>query len=196
MPPKPAIDYSPGSTYHERRKHLAEHAVHAMRLLFTIYEMPTSILDLGCGQGIQIGYCRHRGIQAIGVDLAVPAEESGPNLLHADLRVPMDLGISFEWVCCWEVAEHLPNESADILCDTLARHVLKPAGRLFFTAAAPGQRGPGHINCQPQEYWRDLLGDRGLEYQVRETEILAKLWLEDMKRAWWYGRNVQVFAWT
>src|SRR4030095_10897023 len=107
--------------------------------LFTVYEKPTSLIDLGCGQGVNISYCRHRQIDAIGIDLAVPIEDPGWNLLHGDLRVPLDLGISFEWVLCWEVAEHLPPESADILCDTLARHLSKPSGRLFFTAGGEGQ---------------------------------------------------------
>lgn len=196
MPPKAAVDYSAGSIYHERRKHRAENALHCVRLMLTMYEQPASLLDVGCGQGVQIGYCRHRQIQAIGVDISVPKDEPGWNLVHCDLRAPLDMGIAFDWVLCWEVAEHLPPEAAETLCDTLARHVLKPSGRLFFTAAHPHQRGEGHINCQPQQYWRDLFSARGLDYQARETEVLSKVWLDEMKHAPWYGRNLQVFAWT
>lgn len=196
MPPKVDVDYSPGAAYHAQRAHLREHALHCLKLAFAIYEQPASLLDLGCGHGAHIGYCRQQKIDAIGVDLAVPADEAGRHLLHHDLRQPLDLGISVEWVTCWEVAEHLPKESAEMLCDTIARHVLRPSGRVFFTAATPGQPGPGHINCRPKSYWRGLFEARGLHYQESETTVLSRRWLADVPKATWYGKNLQVFAWA
>jgi len=196
MQPKTAIDYSPGAVYHEQRKHLAQQTLQALKLVFSLYGEPTSLLDVGCGHGVQIGYCRSRKIDAIGVDLSVPEDESGRHLLHHDLRVPLDLGVVFECVLCWEVAEHLPASAAETLCDTLARHVNRPSGRLLFTAATPGQAGPGHIHTQPHAYWRGLLEQRGLHCQDSETAVLSKLWTAELPRAKWYGKNCQVFAWT
>lgn len=196
MPPKTDVDYSPGAEYHDRRAHLSEHALRCLKLAFSIWEPPTSLLDLGCGQGVHIGYCRHQHIEALGVDIAVPEDDSGRNLLHHDLRMPLDLGIACQWVLCWEVAEHLPAESADVLCDSIARHVLRPSGRLLFTAATPGQRGIGHINCQPPEYWRAKFEARGLNYQQGETTVLARVWREHMPKAPWYWRNLQIYAWA
>lgn len=196
MPPKVDVDYSLGSAYHAQRTHLSGYALQCLKLAFSLNEAPKSLLDLGCGQGAHIGYCRQRQIEAIGVDLAVPADESGRHLLHHDLATPLDLGIAFDWVLCWEVAEHVPAASSETLCDTIAWHVLRPSGRLFFTAATPGQRGPGHINCRAKLEWRTLLEARGLHYQDGETSVLSHLWREQMPKAPWYWRNLQIFAWA
>jgi hypothetical protein len=66
----------------------------------------------------------------------------------------------------------------------------------LFTAAQPGQRGQGHINCQPKNYWLWHFQTRGLTLQHFETKQLSALWLEQAPRAPWYGRNLQVFAWA
>jgi hypothetical protein len=194
MQPKP--DYAAGAAYHEQRRHLHAHAVRCLELAMVTFAAPRSVLDVGCGEGALVGWCRTRGIEAIGLDLAVPVDEPGWGLLHHDLRMPLDLGIAFEWVLCWEVGEHLPADAAGTLCDTLARHVARPFGRLLFTAAVPGQRGPGHINTQPLWFWRALLEERGLHWQAEETSLLAPLWLSEAPKAPWYGNNLQCFAWA
>ena len=190
-------DYSAGSTYHATRRHLASSTQKCVEGALEILGLPASVLDLGCGEGAHLRWLHHEfASRTVGVDLAIPKDADGVLWHHGDLRVPVDLGVTFEWVLCWEVAEHLPRESSDILCDSLACHLAKPHGRLLFTAAPPGQRGPGHINCQPQAFWRLLLYDRGLVYQPLETHELAAHWAQHVKQAPWYGRNVQVFAWA
>src|SRR5262245_4608981 len=185
--------YGPNSAYHKKRRHLRESTAEAFRLATAIYGAPFSLLDLGCGDGVIIDDCEEHAIPAIGVDLCVSEDHAPPGFLRHDLSEPLDLGISFEWVICWEVAEHLDPDRDHVLLDTIAKHSLKPHGRVFFTAAAPGQAGEGHINCQPQGYWRALLEMRGLQWQAHESAALAEIWTKEVPKAPWYGRNIQVF---
>jgi hypothetical protein len=92
---------------------------------------------------------------------------------------------------CIEVAEHLPCEAANQLCQNVASHT---AGWLVWTAAAPDQGGDGHINCQPQEYWREKLELAGLQYQQNLTDRLRETWKWVTGPMFWLPQNVQVFA--
>lgn len=154
-------------------------------------KLPASLLDVGCGSGHLVDLARRKNIDAIGVDLSIPVGSHGA-LRHADLREPLKLGQSFPFVTCWEVAEHLPAEAADTLCDSLVNH-LQPGGLLLFTAATPKQGGDGHINEQPHSYWREKLEARGLVFHDERTAMLRKQWATVAPRTPWYGKNLQVF---
>jgi len=158
-----------------------------LEIALATLDRPASLLDVGCGDGHLVTRATQAGVDSLGVDLSA----EGP--AHADLREPLDLQRTFDWVFCWEVAEHLPAESADTLCDSLVRH-LAPGGSLLFTAAHPGQRGDGHINEQPQAYWRERLEARGLRYDALTTHRLAAAWLREAPKTPWYGTNLQVFT--
>lgn len=185
---KPPL-YTPA--WQETRRWSDDGAARCLDLAWQAVGMPGSLLDVGCGRGQLITRARARGVDAIGVDLSYP--ETTGALRHADLRIPVDLERTFDLVLCWEVAEHLPAESADTLCDTLVRH-LTPGGVLLFTAATPGQGGDAHINEQPAEYWRQRLASRGLAPDSTLTRDLAKQWTAAAPRTPWYGKNLQVFV--
>jgi 2-polyprenyl-3-methyl-5-hydroxy-6-metoxy-1,4-benzoquinol methylase len=184
--------YAPGSAYHHKRRWTQPHTVRCLETAFDIFGQPESLLDVGCAEGALVQWAQRVGITAVGLDLAVPEH---PSLLTADLRKPVTLGRTFQWVLCWEVAEHLPESAADTLCDTLVRH-LAPGGRLIFTAARPGQRGPGHINCQKPAYWIAKLAERGALWAEGPTIDLSNAWLRCAPRVPWYGNNVHVFWWV
>lgn len=150
---------------------------------------PASLLDVGCGDGSLVRRAREFGIDAIGVDLAVPDD---PAFRQADLRQPLNLGRTFDWVLCWEVAEHLPADASGTLAVSLLQH-LAPGGTLLFTAAHPGQGGDGHLNEQPAAYWRDHLAACGLHFEPVETHALAAAWTAEARTTPWYGANLQVF---
>jgi SAM-dependent methyltransferase len=183
----PAL-YTPA--WQETRHWSDDGAACCLDLAWQALGMPGSMLDVGCGRGYLVTTAHARGVDAAGVDLSY-AEIDG-SLRHADLRMPVDLARTFDLVLCWEVAEHLPADSADTLCDTLVRHVA-PGGVLLFTAAHPGQGGDAHINEQPAAYWRHRLAGRGLEPDVRLTESLSQAWTQQAPRTPWYGKNLQVF---
>jgi hypothetical protein len=130
------------------------------------------------------------GIQAMGVDLTAVA----PDTRH-DLTQPLRLDFAdFDLILCLEVAEHLPEDAAWTLCETISYH--KHANsRLVFSAALPGQSGEGHVNCQPPIYWREMLYDAG-KWSYRE-DLTVKLALILSQTAGplanWLPANVQVF---
>lgn len=181
--------YAPGSAYHQQRRWTHEHSLRCLYAAFDLLGKPTSLLDVGCAEGVHVAWSLVRGVEAMGIDLAAVDH---PALVRADLTQPVDLKRRFEWVLCWEVAEHLPASAAETLCDTLVRH-MQPHGRLLFTAAGPGQRGPGHINCAPLEFWQRLFLDRGLSFAADLTADLRHRWRECSPKTPWYGRNAQVY---
>ena len=182
--PKPPL-YTPA--WQQTRTWTSTGSTRCLEIALATLERPASLLDVGCGDGHLVTRAKQAGVDSLGVDL------SAEGAAHADLRDPLDLQRTFDWVFCWEVAEHLPAESADTLCDSLVRH-LAPGGTLLFTAAHPGQRGDGHLNEQPQSYWRDKIAARGLTYDAVQTHTLAKAWLREAPKTPWYGTNLQVFT--
>jgi hypothetical protein len=186
---RPDSLYAPGSAYHHKRRWTQPHTVRCLETAFDIFGQPESLLDVGCAEGTLVQWAQRVGITAVGLDLAVPEH---PSLLTADLREPVTLGRTFQWVLCWEVAEHLPASAAETLVDTLVRH-MSHEGRLLFTAAGPGQRGPGHIHLSPPSFWKGLFLERGLTFAGDITADLRRRWLQCSPRTPWYGRNAQVY---
>lgn len=95
---------------------------------------------------------------------------------------------NFDVVCCTEVAEHIPEQFAGKLVDTLTR-----LGRnIVFTAATPGQGGTDHVNEQPHSYWIEKFA----EHQYEFCEEITKHWSMEWRKsnvAQWYWMNLLVF---
>lgn len=164
-----------------------------MYALFALYGLPRRLIDVGCGDAHVVKTAWNNGVESYGVDLHVPQTSS---LTHReDLRtwIP-EPGHQhrYNWVLCWETAEHLPPKSADHLCDTLVQ-LMRTDGLLFFTAATPGQGGSDHLNEQPHQYWIEKLTARGLIYDDEDSEELQLYWSTCAGDAWWYGQNAMVF---
>ena len=154
-----------------------------------------SSLDLGAGDGWYSYILSTTGTDAYAVELHkwnlpyLPTKNV--NCITYDLRKPLDLGRKFDLVLCIEVAEHLPESVADILCDTVARHCGK---LLVFTAALPGQGGKFHINEQPRQYWKERLAKRGLIYSPKGTTHVSEGWKTILRgRMRWLYTNVMLY---
>lgn len=182
--------YAADSAYHQRRRWTHPHSLRCLSTAIDLLGTPASLLDVGCAEGVHVRWANQMGIDAMGIDLAAPPDD--PAFVRADLRAPVDLQRQFEWVICWEVAEHLPASAAETLCDTLVRH-MHPMGRLIFTAARPGQRGPGHVHCAVMAFWQVLLFDRGLTYADTFSVDLRRRWLQCSPKTPWYGKNAAIF---
>jgi SAM-dependent methyltransferase len=123
---------------------------------------PSSVLDVGCGQGAWLAVWQQRGVDDVfGVDGSYVDRGRllfAPERFYAhDLGLPFDLGRRFGLVECLEVAEHLPEASAATLVDSLVRH----GEVIVFSAAPPGQGGHDHVNERSYDYWRALFRQRG-----------------------------------
>jgi hypothetical protein len=161
--------------------------------------IPGTLTDMGCGAGYAVEMAASLDVLAHGYDIACE------NTLYT---TPRDLTVAFEplrseLVLSWEVGEHLPPEAAETYVDNVVRAMadggsLNPTFRdpgswLVFTAAPPGQEGEGHVNCQPQEFWRELIEARGPIYDLEITERIRETWRWATGPCFWYPQNVQVF---
>lgn len=121
-----------------------------------------SLLDVGAGHGAWAAEWLSAGVHdVLAVDgdyvrrdqLAIPETR----FLAHDLSQPLDLNRRYDLVQSLEVAEHLPQDKADLFLDNLVRH----GDVVLFSAAVPNQGGEHHVNEQPPEYWRKRFGVRG-----------------------------------
>ena len=167
----------------------------------TDYVTPSSVLDVGCGQGsllsgfhsinsritlvgldsssTGIGKAKTRGIRVESLDLVSTSE--------SELRQQISRLGHFDLVMCLEVAEHLPvwtgNMLVSVLCDF---------DRILFSAARPYQGGTGHINEQPFRYWLRKFQRHGFELLPTDQEF--RKGLSRLEIASWYKENCHLLA--
>jgi hypothetical protein len=171
--------------------------------------VPERYLDLGSGTGAMVNMARKIGVEAYGVDVIngpehwfVTHDLTEPLVMSKDhsgqyhsLNAAPDprLDDHFDLITCLEVAEHLPMDSHDTLCDTIRRHVGYGA-RVLFSAAPPGQRGEHHVGCRPAHEWRSMLYERGISYREDYTRQLCHLigWVSG-PASHWFAANLMVF---
>jgi SAM-dependent methyltransferase len=180
-----AVDYDHEGT---RGLHTVSGAKAAFAQIFAAGS-PESVLDVGCGVGTWLRAASDCGAREIfGVDgveissdlFVVPRE----SIKIVDLNEPLSLGRRFDLVISLEVAEHLEPENAHIIVDTLTRH----GDTILFAAAAPGQAGIHHVNCQWPSYWQSKFNERGF---ACSDEVRWKLW-EDSSIEPWYRQNMMM----
>ena len=160
---------------------------------------PRSVLDVGCGRGWWMEYWLfHRPeVRTWGVDGAVElikrTESCHPitdqYMRECDLREGAwwaRSSIGWNLVLCVEVGEHLEPEHAPGLVKGLCS-LCASGGTIFFSAAAPGQKGVHHVNCQPKEYWVELFEAQGFE--PREDLLLD--WHERLRPRGAVCRNIR-----
>lgn len=126
---------------------------------------PKSVIDVGCGNGDLLdGLCSTLQRPCYGVEGTINALASiTPSqqryMFIRDIRYPFDdfLLNRVDLALCFEVAEHIENEYANILVDNLC----SLSDTILMSAAKPGQKGRYHVNCQPWSYWFYKFADRG-----------------------------------
>jgi hypothetical protein len=130
------------------------------------------MLDVGCGEGHAVNYFFRKGVMAHGIDGLISNVQRAvvPVALHDILSSPYYMPVDFVWSC--EVAEHIDPDRVHNFIDTLAN------GRIVaMTHALPGQEGYHHVNCQPEEYWVNLMLMRGFNLERSQRyyrEIASK----------------------
>ena len=161
---------------------------------------PESVIDVGCATGnMLLWWARHRpGVRKMGIEKYALEARASANPEVRDSIVQGDAAEPSWWVwfndyelaICVEVAEHMEPGTGPTLVEGLC-HL---AGQVFFTAAPPGQRSPGHINCQKRKHWIDLFASHGYG---RDTELVEQ-WraLVTSKQSPEVSRNAMFFRRT
>lgn len=143
------------------------------------------ILDVGCGPGIYVAALRQAGFQADGVD---PDPRSPYDHMSVFDDAFPETYNNYDLCLCLEVGEHLP----EALADTFVARLVGTAPTVLFSAALPGQSGPGHINCQPKEYWEHKFAAHNYVRDGDSAEQFRQFLMSGYHMGW-LANNVQIF---
>lgn len=130
--------------------------------LFSIWGVPESVADLGCGRGAWLATCRDLGVRrTVGFDGDWNSQEDmlDRNIEFHPVNLEMEFPLTetFDLAISLEVAEHLQPESSDAFVESLARL----SGAVLFSAAFIGQPGANHINNRLHSFWASKFLARG-----------------------------------
>lgn len=136
----------------------------------TIQKMfePTSVIDVGCGNGVLGGgfNCTYFGIE--GSDAGIEATiKRGYDCAKRDLRESFFLATKFDLAVSIEVAEHLEEQYADVFVNTLCG----ASDTIVLTASS--EDGYSHFNVQPKSYWISKFKEKGFVYNGGMTMSLV-----------------------
>lgn len=146
---------------------------------------PQTIVDFGCGCGhFSNSIANLTGGEALGLNGDIPKNKE-IEIIKWDLSEPVELDDKFDLVISLEVAEHIPEEKADIFIDSLCRH----GETVLFSAAIPGQGGVGHLNEQHHFYWHKKFQERGYKY----FDIIRPLIKDKKEVPFWYRNNIFLY---
>ncbi|RXG99137.1 class I SAM-dependent methyltransferase [Bradyrhizobium sp. C-145] len=150
-----------------------------------------SVVDVGCGVGAWLHEFATNGVSDyLGIDgdyvprdqLRIPSER----FRSMDLRSITDIGRKFDLACSLEVAEHLPESSANEFVSAL----VAAAPIVLFSAAVKGQGGRNHLNEQWPSYWAERFSGHGYSaFDCVRPQIY-----DDSRIRPWYRQNLLVFC--
>lgn len=148
---------------------------------------PKSVVDVGCGLGTFLHVFQNYGVvEVLGIDGSWVDKSklfiSEKNFLEKNIEKKISIKNRFDLVLCLEVAEHLKEESADILVDNLTSF----GNIIIFSAAIKNQGGQNHINEQPFEYWINKFKNKGFVFY----DVFRNYFWNNSSVNWWYRQNM------
>jgi len=155
-------------------------------LLLKAYR-PQSVVDVGCGAGAWLSVLWGCGLRdLLGID-EMPEKLLRPPVpyMKHDLTRPVPSLRRWDVALTLEVAEHLDADSGERFVDTLC----SLSDTVVWSAASPGQGGPGHINERWPSEWLPLFAAHG--YGVHDR-LRRAIW-GDPRVSPWYRQNLLVF---
>lgn len=174
----------------ERTQRIAG-AVRCLQFVASI--MPLGrVIDFGCGIGAWLHAADLLGAtSAIGIEgewiAAAETLVDKSRIRIADLATaPPTFAKDFDLALSIEVAEHLPEASAD----RFVASIVSAADHVVFSAAIPGQGGLGHVNEQPLPYWVEKFWAR----RYVPLEPIRPYVVDDPAVVWWLRQNIVMFV--
>lgn len=163
----------------------APHVIDAIEKTFNLRDQHIkTYVDVGCATGDLVKEAMNRNWDAWGIEGSAAALSFAlcpPNrILIGDLRRSAHKFMTvrrFSVLSCFEVAEHLEEEFADMLVTNLTTL----SYNIVMSAAPVGQKGHHHYNCQPYIYWDRKFVGRGYSKEP-ELEDEFKKYLEPWKK--------------
>ena len=144
-----------------------------------------TIMDLGCGcHGHYTLQLIKNGLKCKGFD----GNPETPKLTNNVCQV-RDLTEDFDdlsdWIICLEVAEHIPKKYEKILIKNLHKNNKKG---IILSWAIVGQKGAGHVNCQNNDYVKNIFNNLGYKNDIKTEEALRV-----GAKYSWFKKGVMVF---
>lgn len=176
-------------TFFETFEDVARAAAHVVMPIVLDLVRPSSVIDVGCGEGIWLEVCRTLGIENVtGLDGAYVASDLRrvANFIEADLAWPLHAVGTFDLAISLEVAEHLPHaRGASFVADLTA---LAPV--VLFSAAIPFQGGNRHVN----ERWQDEWAAEFARHDYLPIDAIRPAVWTDRRVKWYYAQNTILYA--
>lgn len=142
---------------------------------------PLSIIDWGCGIGAYLESGYNNNIQHLkGIDIGGDTVKNyTPQHIikyieYTDCTLPLYFG-EYECVISLETGEHIETSNSLQFVKNIINSKAKN-GTIIFSAAQPGQKGTGHINCQPKTFWLDIFGTFGVNIDLNLTKEVIGYW--------------------
>lgn len=155
---------------------------------------PKSVLDIGCSCGSLLANFP-KDLFKTGLDFGTASDtfmdEDAHYIEHDLTRGWCNTGKRFDLINCQEVIEHLPQNYEDNVMYTIHWNA-KPTATLVFSGAHVGQRGKGHVNCQPASYWTYKFIQLGWRFSLIKTNRYVKSCGEILPAC--YSDNTMVFV--
>ncbi|MDR2579677.1 MAG: class I SAM-dependent methyltransferase [Fibromonadaceae bacterium] len=162
-----------------------------LRKLFKSLPKIESAVDIGCGVGTWLSVFKELGVNEIrGYD--------GPWVNKKMLKIPEEcfteieldknffIDKKYDLAMSLEVAEHLPESSAELFVETLT----KASDIILFSAAIPLQGGVNHFNEQWPEYGSELFNKK--EYVTMDI-LRMQIWNEEEVLSF-YKQNILLYV--
>lgn len=165
------------------------------RALQEVFPNADSFNDIGCGTGQFVRCLVQSGKVARGYEYSRVARMFA-RLVGIEVR---DFDVSRDFTKLFdpyadvalslEVGEHIPSHLSRSFV-----HAIALAGeQIVFTAAQPGQKGHGHINCQSKQYWESLFIKEGFIKSPTKEKAFIELLSQDSRLSPFLRENLQVF---
>jgi predicted flap endonuclease-1-like 5' DNA nuclease len=187
---KNTTNYDSMFAMHERSRDKRRANAAAIASELTRFISPHTVIDVGCGKGHFLAEMQSHGAQISGVDgpwvTEMDADVDIAVLQVQDLEKRYSNTARFDLASSLEVAEHLSPERAE----TFVQDLCSLSDHILFSAAIPGQKGKGHINCQWQQYWAELFAAQGYDCYDPFRRRLANH--DDM--APWFRQNLLFYV--
>lgn len=154
-----------------------------------VFPTTQTVVDFGCGEGAWLSVfkeheCAVKGIDGYHVNLDRLLIEHN-EFEQADLTFGFRVNQRYDMAISLEVAEHLPETSADQLVQSLCI----ASNVILFSAAIPGQNGEGHINEQWPSYWNQKFKENGYV----GTDYFRWLFWNNPNVENWYKQNILLY---
>ena len=145
------------------------------------------ISDFGCGcQGLYVDEYLKNNINVVGYDGNPNTEKlTNGKCKVLDLTDNIKFENKYSWIICIEVGEHVPQNFEQQLINNLHNNCING---IILSWAVKGQGGHGHVNCQNNDYIKNIFKKLKYINDINTENILRK-----SSSLPWFKNTIMVF---